>query len=247
MPRSLLAAALICFAWTSAGSADEPPAGIPSNYKLLYSQDFSKPDALSDFVMTDAGAWKLATATDKDPAALELHRQSKYQPAVRSPLNIALVGGKVFGDCVIEAECLQTGKEYGHRDMVFVFGFEKPDQYYYTHIATKGDDHANQIFIVNKTPRLKISTKTNTGNNWGLGVWHKVRLDRRISTGSIKVYFDDLETPIMEATDTTFGKGWIGFGSFDDTGKVTRIRVWGTEAETKQAAPFVSVIPEKKS
>lgn len=244
-PRLLLAL-LIGFVLLSSARADELPDGIPTNYKLLYSQDFSKPDALADFVMTDSGAWRLAPAADKDPAALELHRQSKYEPAVRSPLNIALVGGQTFGDCVIEAECLQTGKEYGHRDMIFVFGFEKPDQFYYTHIATKGDDHANNIFIVNKAPRLKISTKTNTGNNWGLGAWHKVRIDRRASTGAIKVYFDDLKTPIMEATDKTFGQGWIGFGSFDDTGKVTRIRVWGDESEKKTAAPFVSAAKDKK-
>ena len=238
--RSLLTVALSFISLASIALAEDRPVGVPESYRLLYSQDFSKPDALTDFVMSDASAWRLAPATDKDPPALELHKQSKYKPAVRSPFNIALIGDQAFGDCIIEAECLQTGKEYGHRDMVIFFGFEKPDQFYYTHIATKGDDHANQIFIVNKEPRLKISTKTNVGNNWGLDVWHKVRVERRVSDGTIKVYFDDLETPIMEANDKNFGKGWVGFGSFDDTGKVTRVRVWGTEAEKKTAPPFVS-------
>ena len=41
-----------------------------------------------------------------------------------------------------------------------------------------------------------------------------------------KVFFDDLEKPVMEAKDTTFGAGHIGFGSFDDTGKVKNIRIW---------------------
>ena len=29
--------------------------------------------------------------------------------------------------------------------------------------------------------------------------------------------------PIMTATDKTFGDGFVGFGSFDDTGKVDNI------------------------
>lgn len=238
MVRSLLTFSLLLLA--AAARAEDKPAGIPEGYKLQYSQDFAEPAALKDFVFSDDTAWRHAEAKDDSPGALELHKQSRYTPQFRSPFNIALVGGQTFGDCIIEADCLQTGKEYGHRDMVFVFGFEGPDRYYYTHIATKGDDHANNIFIVDKAPRLKISTKTNTGNNWGLNVWHKVRIDRRVSDGSVKVYFDDLTTPIMEANDKTFGKGWVGFGSFDDTGKVSRIRIWSPEAEKAQAPKFVS-------
>lgn len=238
MVRSLLTLSLVFLA--AVVQAEDKPADIPESYKLQYSQDFAEPAALKDFVFSDDTAWRQAGAKDDSPGALELHMQSRYTPEFRSPLNIALVGGQTFGDCIVEADCLQTGKEYGHRDMVFVFGFEGPDRYYYTHIATKGDDHANNIFVVNKAPRLKISTKTNTGNNWGLDVWHKVRIDRRVSDGSVKVYFDDLTTPIMEANDKTFGKGWVGFGSFDDTGKVSRIRIWSPEAEKSQAPKFVS-------
>ena len=68
----------------------ENPAGIPADYKLLYSQDFSKPDASKDFVMTDPSAWKVST---EDRPALELTKQSKYKPPFRSPVNIALIAG----------------------------------------------------------------------------------------------------------------------------------------------------------
>lgn len=229
--QSLLVAGLVQTAF-----ADEKPAGIPADYKLLYSQDFAKPDAIKDFVMSDAAAWTVSTAEGK--SALELVKQSKYKPPFRSPFNIALIGGQVFGDCVIEADCLQTGKEYGHRDMVFFFGFQGVSKYYYTHIATKADDHANQIFIVKDAPRLKISKESNMGNNWGLNVWHKVRLVRKVSDGSITVYFDDMTKPIMVAEDKNFGPGWVGFGSFDDTGKIANIKVWGTSSEKKQAPEF---------
>src|SRR5687768_7166035 len=105
----------------AAVAAAAPAADPPAGYKLLYSQDFARPEAVKDFVFTDPAAWKFAP--DGDKPALELVKQSAYKPPHRSPVNIALVGGKVFGDCVIECDCLQTGREYGHRDMIFVFGY----------------------------------------------------------------------------------------------------------------------------
>lgn len=216
--------------------AEEKPAGIPDDYRLLYSQDFAGADALRDFILSDPAAWTVSTADGK--SALELTQQSKYKPPFRSPFNIALIGGLAFGDCIVEADCLQTGKEYGHRDMVFVFGFQGPANYYYTHIATKADDHANQIFIVKDAPRRKISQQSNAGNAWGLNVWHHVRLERKVSTGSIQVFFDDMSQPIMLAEDKSFGPGWVGFGSFDDTGKIANVKVWGKHAEARQAPEF---------
>ena len=38
-----------------------------------------------------------------------------------------------------------------------------------------------------------------------------------------------MSKPIMSARDRTFAEGWIGVGSFDDTGKVSRIRIWSPE------------------
>ena len=42
----------------------------------------------------------------------------------------------------------------------------------------------------------------------------------------------------MTGTDKTFGSGAIGFGSFDDTGKVTNIKVWSARVEEMKLAPF---------
>jgi len=234
LPFLVLGGLALC-AWAE----DKPAAtdaGLPADYQLLYQQDFAKADALKDFVFTDASAWKWSEGDGKQ--AMELEKQSDYKPAVRSPFNIALLSGKQFGDFIMEAQCLQTGKEYGHRDMVFVFGFQESAKFYYVHISTAQDDHANQVFIVNEEPRVKISKTANTGNNWGLGVWHKVRIERKASDGTVKVFFDDMSAPIMTAEDKTFGAGWIGFGSFDDTGKVANIRVWGKEATEKQVGAF---------
>jgi hypothetical protein len=236
-PNSLFRVALGLFAGlvASARSA-ERPVGLPATYKLLYEQLFDAPDALRQFALSDAKVWEISTTHDS--SALELKQQSHYQPSVRSPFNIALVADKRFGDFVLDCDLIQTGREYGHRDMCLFFGFQSPTNFYYAHIATKADPHAHNIFVVTNAPRIAIARATTQGVHWGLGVWHKVRLERRASDGTIKVYFDDLAKPIMTAEDKTFGPGYVGFGSFDDTGMVDNIRIWGLAVETKKTEFF---------
>ncbi len=225
-------AAVPCPVW----AAEVVSSAVPAGYQLLYSQSFETGDPVRDFVFTDASAWKVTgEGTER---ALELVKQSVYEPAVRSPVNIAMIADRQFGDFILEADLIQTGKEYGHRDMCLFFGIGDPSHFYYAHIATKTDDHAHNIFIVNNEPRTKISEKTTDGVNWGLDIWHHVRLERNMKAGTIKVFFDDMDTPIMSATDSTFGVGYVGLGSFDDTGKARNIKIWGPKSEMKKAAFF---------
>ncbi|MCZ7639908.1 MAG: hypothetical protein M5U12_29990 [Verrucomicrobia bacterium] len=215
--------ALACAGLSPTGAAAEP--ALPSGYQLLYEQTFADATALRDFHFSDPLAWRHSTALGR--GALELHRQSQYTPRVRSPVNLALIADRWFGDFVLEVDLVQTGREYGHRDMCVFFGAKDPANFYYVHLATKADDHAHNIFLVNDAPRVKIAQRTTDGVQWGLEVWHRVRLERTLANGSIKVFFDDLTEPIMVATDPHFDYGLIGFGSFDDTGMVANIRIWG--------------------
>lgn len=244
MPRLPLALGLIAAVATGVAfaadptSSTPPPAPIPAGFRLAYEQHFDTAAALRGFAMSDTNAWEFAA--DGQSLAMELARQSKYQASVRSPFNIALVADHAFGDFVLEADLVQTGKEYGHRDMCLFFGFQDPTHFYYVHLATAADDHAHNIFIVNGAPRTKIARETTKGVNWGLDIWHKVRLERRLADGAVRVYFDDLTRPIMVAEDKTFGAGWIGFGSFDDTGKVDNIRVWSSTSPEARPVTFFS-------
>lgn len=211
-----------------------PAAPIPEGYSLVYETHFDSPAALQDWVFSDPAAW--AASDDGSSRTLELKRQSQYTPKFRSPFNMALLADRVFGDFILEADLLQTGREYGHRDMCLFFGVQDPTRFYYAHVATATDDHAHNVFIVNQAPRTKISRETTAGVNWGLGVWHRIRLERR--NGSVTVYFDDMNRPIMSAADGSFGAGWIGFGSFDDTGKIDNVRVWAPSPPEQRRADF---------
>ncbi|MDB6124585.1 MAG: Signal peptide protein [Pedosphaera sp.] len=220
---------------TLTSAKDQVPT-LPKGYKLVYQQDFSKAKALQDFVMADPKAWKLSQINNH--SSLELVKQSDYKPAVRSPVNIAVLADKVVGDFILEVELLSTTREYGHRDMCLVFGMKSPTEFYYTHLASNADPHAHNIFIVNNKERENIARETTGGIKWETtNAWHKVRVERKISDGSIKVYFDDLTKPIMVAEDKTFTSGYLGFGSFDDTGKIGNIKVWAPKME-KQKTGF---------
>ncbi len=139
---------------------------------------------------------------------------------------------------MLEVELLSTKKPYGHQDMCLFFGFAEPQKYYYNHIAVAADPNAHNIFIVNEAPRKNFAKETTKGVTWGENEWHKVRIERDTKAGTIKSYFNDMTRPIMLAEDKTFTKGHIGFGSFDDVGKVGRIRIWGPSVETKKTECF---------
>jgi len=50
---------------------------------------------------------------------------------------------------------------------------------------------------------------------------------RDTASGSIEVFFDDLSKPVLRATDRTFLSGQVGFGTFDDTGRIDDVMLWG--------------------
>lgn len=156
---------------------------------------------------------------------LELHGKSSYKPKVRSPFCIALLDGHTHGDFVLELEANQTGRDVPHRDLCFFFGVENAQRYYYVHIAKSADPKAHNIFRVEDKPRTNIAETTTEGIDWGQDAWRKIKIERELASGAIRVYFEDMDTPIMTATDKTFGRGMIGIGSFDDTGRFRNIRL----------------------
>ncbi len=210
MDRLFAAAAVFVAAVAMAAESDAP----------IYSNDFES--GLGAWDMTDANAWELAE--DEGNAVLSLHGRSRYAPLVRSPHNIAWISGVEVGSLTLEADLKQTGRDYDHRDLCLFFGGQDPSRFYYVHLAKTADEHANSIFLVNDAPRVSIANERTEGTDWGAG-WHHVKVERDIETGRIAVYFDDMNSPVMQATDKTFGVGKIGFGSFDDVGYFDNIVV----------------------
>ena len=177
---------------------------------------------------TDASAWRIAE--QKGNHVLEQFRPSKYEPPVRSPLNLACARNVDVGNFVLDVQARSTAADSGKRDLCFVLGYQDPSHFYYVHLAKQADDHHNSIFLVDDKPRALIVETRNQGVPWDDG-WHHVRVVRRVKEGLIQVFFDDMARPAMTAHDKTFTHGRVGLGSFDDTGQFDDLQVWGKRIE----------------
>ncbi len=219
MIRSLQSMLLVTMALTGLARAEE---ALP----LVFEDDFSQ--GADRWEPTDPAAWTLGK--DGERAVWGLNkRTSNYQPKVRSPHNVALIKDLELGDTVITFQVKSTLDTGNHRDCCVFFNYRDPEHFYYVHLGAKPDPASGQIMIVDGAPRRPL-TKNTKPVPWD-DQWHSVKLVRNVASGRIAVYFDDLETPLMETTDTTFTSGRVGIGSFDDMNDFTAVRIHGRKAE----------------
>jgi hypothetical protein len=219
----IAAVGLFCCVRSAAGQGIDLP--------LILREDFES--GMTRWRPTDDpvnGVWKVIDqgakdgergASGKEQAknhVLRVTGQSKYQPPHRSPHSIVWLKDVVVKDFVLTARVQNTNPGAGaHRDLCFFWGYQDPAHYYYVHFGAQADPAACQIFIVNDAPRTPITVQTAKGTPWTDG-WHNVKVVRRVSDGTMEVYFDDMAKPLMTAKDTKFGAGLIGLGTFDDNG-----------------------------
>ena len=208
------------------------PGFSQAELPTVLKEDFKR--GFAAWETTDPSAWRVREEKKgSSNRLLELYGKSDYKPPHRSPFNMALYRYATVGDFEMTLRLQATKESYGHRDLCLFFGYQDPAHFYYVHLGQKMDDHANQIFIVNDAPRIKISEKTTSGTPWEDGAFHEVKLVREVESGLIEVYFDDMETPVMTAHDKTFDWGRIGVGSFDDTGLFDDVVLKGVEVKPK--------------
>ncbi|WP_339745118.1 hypothetical protein [uncultured Rubinisphaera sp.] len=203
--------------------AEKPQSESLKGLPLIATEDFEH--GTRDWKPTDNSAWEIQQEGNNHVFSL-IKKKSNYEPPVRSPYNRAIYQGGEFADVILDLKLQSTSPDYNHRSLCLFFGYQDESHFYYVHFGKKTDDHANQIFIVNDAPRTKISTKTTPGTNWD-DEWHHARVIRKVQEGTIEIYFDNMETPIMTATDKTFQHGRIGIGSFDDPGRFDDIKIYG--------------------
>jgi len=157
-----------------------------------------------------------------------LHMLRNRDPLVpRRPQQFALLKGITVGSFTLETRVRREG-----RSMLIVFNYVDTLHFYYTHLsADPGSKVAvhNGIFMVDGAPRRRIAgleaapvlPDTN---------WHKVRVQRDVSSGSIEVFVDDQPQPRFSVVDNTFKCGQVGFGSFDETGDFADVKLSSNDA-----------------
>jgi hypothetical protein len=202
-------------------SAAATVAATEPEYKTVFSDDFEH--GMSGWEILDPKTWAIREQPNGSHSIEILKRDSEYQPPHRSPLHVALVKDLEVGDCDITFRVRSTLDTGNHRDCCVFFGYQDNRHFYYVHLGAKPDPHSGQIMIVNDAPRLAL-TENKRLVPWD-NKWHKVKLQRRLAEGSIRVFFDDMDTPLMEVKDQTFGRGRVGIGSFDDLNEFDDLEV----------------------
>ena len=95
--------------------------------------------------------------------------------------------------------------------------------------------HDNIIAIVNGKDREKINHEPSGTSQARLTdtQFHTFKVSYDSKTYKISAYMDDMAEPILTATDSTLTHGLVGLGSFDDTGCVDNVKLWGRRYITK--------------
>jgi hypothetical protein len=221
---SVCGSSLLCVFLRAPAAADELPS--------LVKEDFE--NGMQRWETTDGQTpfWEVVTVErdGQTTKALRCTGKSDYQPPVRSPHSIALLKDVTVGDFEFTVTAQSTNEGAGaHRDLCLFWGYQDPSHFYYVHFGAQADPHACQIFVVDGKPRTMITVDQASGTPWTSG-WHTLRVTRNVADGSIKVYFDDLQTPVMAANDKRFSWGRVGLGTFDDHGNFDNVLLRGVPA-----------------
>jgi len=223
MPHYFMTAAFVLTLGVLAPAVAAEKGDLP----LLYEDGFEK--GADNWQPTDASSWRIAE-TDGGKVYGIHKRGSSYRPPHRSPHHIALLKDIRVDDFVLEVRIRSTLDTGGHRDACLFFNYQDPAHFYYVHLGKRADPNSCQIMIVNGTPRTPITKKKAKGIPWD-DKWHNVKVVRRTADGTIEIYFDDMETPVMTAVDKTFGAGQIGIGSFDDLDDFDDVKLYGKKSQ----------------
>ena len=211
---------LLAFAWGSLAALPTVHADEPS---VVFQEDFES--GLDRWEILDPATWRVAQRDDNHTLEIT-ERGSAYQPPVRSPGHVALIKDLELGNFEITFKVRSTKDTGNHRDCCVFFAYQDDQHFYYAHLGAKPDPHSGQIMIVKEAPRLAITTNERL-TPWD-DQWHTVRLTHDATSGSIQVFFDDMNHPHMEVVDQRFKKGRIGIGSFDDLNEFDDVvvRTW---------------------
>jgi hypothetical protein len=210
-------------------------------WKVTGTRHFAAGDVGRTQVSHTAGAENWAPITPAkwrfEGNQVILAEPGESRPGPRRPFEYAvLTKGPKFGSERIDADVrIDTPTDISNRDVIIVFGYQSDTQFYYAHLSQDNTIYPhNGIFVVNNADRVRIEDQWDPVRSRGATPaitdtkWHHVQVVHHADTGEIAVYVDHSKTPLMTAVDTTFTSGRVGFGSFDNIGRLRDLRVTGT-------------------
>jgi hypothetical protein len=167
-----------------------------------------------------------------------LAEPGQSRPGPRRPFEYAVVtAGPEWESFDLTAQVRVDVPTPVGRDVLIIFGWRSDTEFYYVHLSEDTGNYVhNGIFVVNNADRLRIDDQWDGTTSAPAAItpgmnWHYVRVRHNGNTGEIAVYVDGRAEPLMTATDTTFSSGRVGFGSFDDIGRIRGLEVTGRAAD----------------
>jgi hypothetical protein len=171
----------------------------------------------TDWEFDGSGAWTMREDV------LVLEKAGVPAGPIRRPAALALLRGKPLDDVEFSVDVRSTAPaDLSVRDVLLIVGYQSPSRFYYVHLSAKTDAVHNGIFLVDNADRRRIDDGKARARLTDQE-WHRVRLVRRVATGTIQVFFGDEIEPTLSATDRTLTTGRVGVGSFDETAE---FRAW---------------------
>ena len=181
--------------------------------------ELSERRGLADFDLDGNGAWLVRDA------ALVLDQAGVPGGAIRRPAALAILKSEPFQSLTYTVDVRSTAPvDLPVRDVQLVVGYQSPSRFYYVHLGAKTDPVHNGIFLVHDADRKRIDEATSRPRLVDQA-WHRIRLERDVTTGLITVFVDGDQTPALQATDRTLTSGRVGVGSFDETAEFRNIEV----------------------
>jgi hypothetical protein len=144
----------------------------------------------------------------------------------------------MFGDFIMEVDFLSAGIENDSSDICIFIGLRDSLKYYYVSISSDTSVYMHDIFIVNNSPQVSISTNIDKGVKWDNKKWNRARIERNILTRTIAVYINNISNPLLEAKDQTLVMGYIGFGTFSGSVMIDNIKIYAPTAIPEETNIF---------
>ena len=171
------------------------------------------------------GKWEIQEENGNSIAALT--QEGAQLGGVRRPTAYLLLSQYSWSNCTItfKAKTLEPAS-ITQRDIVVIFGYVDATHFYYTHISSDSDDKFHNIIMKVSGDTRSVIDEQSFPEARLTDNWHHIKVEHHAS-GSIGVYIDDFQTPLMTAQDQDYPSGAVGFGSFDDRALFDDVSIQG--------------------
>jgi arylsulfatase A-like enzyme len=196
---------------------------VPAGRMESFHDDFEH--GLRAWQPLTPSSWEIQSADGR--SRLVLTTAGKDRPPVRRPQEYALVKDTVWQDATVTAriKTLRPDSVKG-RDVCILFGFVDDTHFYYAHLCSETNNKTHNVVMKVAGAERKMIMNEDSPEPRLTSAWHTVRVSHA-ADGSIKVWLDDMDRPLMTAQDTDYAAGQIGLGSFDDIAEFADVDIHG--------------------